>query len=125
MMRYTRHVRRFPCEHIHVVSQKPDEHAFLFVREVVPDAGDLGWVPGNELDLLHLLVLGVLSWSHLRGDLVVNVGNPLGLQLYLCRSNGEVDCLGQLETFFLAGMCDGMLARRERTPLGVGILSTK
>jgi hypothetical protein len=40
----SRHVRRLPCEHISVILQKLDEHAFLLVSEAIADDRSLALV---------------------------------------------------------------------------------
>ena len=40
--RYTRHVRRFPCEDVPVLTDELDERAFLFQIQVNADAELLG-----------------------------------------------------------------------------------
>ena len=53
--RYTGHVGRFPCEHIHVAPQKHDERVFLFGIKVGPDKGRFAGVAIDQLDHLVLL----------------------------------------------------------------------
>ena len=51
--RYARHVRRTPCEHVGVRTEKVDEHGFLFGIEVGADRQHLAVrVVGVEQDLL-------------------------------------------------------------------------
>ena len=50
--RYTGHVHGFPCEDAHVVPQKLDERAFLFVSEVRGDPGGLGRITQDQFYLL-------------------------------------------------------------------------
>jgi hypothetical protein len=59
--RNTGHVSGFPHEHAHVVPQEPNEHVFLFRIQVGPDKGHLAGIIINQLDLLVLVGLDVLS----------------------------------------------------------------
>ena len=69
--RYTGHVSRFLCEHIHVAPQEPDERVFLFGIQVGPDKGCFAGIAVDQLDHLVLLGLGVLAWSLELWDLQV------------------------------------------------------
>ena len=40
----SRNVRRFPSKDILVCPKEDDERAFLFVTELCPDQGHLGWI---------------------------------------------------------------------------------
>jgi hypothetical protein len=59
--RNTGHVSGFPREHAYVVPQKPDERVFLLRIQVGPDKGRLAGIVVDQLDLLVLVGLDVLS----------------------------------------------------------------
>jgi hypothetical protein len=50
LSRDSRHVRRLPCEHVPIVLQELDEHAFLFVVEARTDDHGLAFMRESEVD---------------------------------------------------------------------------
>jgi hypothetical protein len=59
--RNTGHVSGFPHKHTYVVPQKPDERVFLFRIQVGPDKGHLARIAVDQLDVLMLIGLDMLS----------------------------------------------------------------
>jgi hypothetical protein len=59
--RNTGHVSGFPHDHGYIISQKPDERIFLFRIQVGPYKGCLAGIVVDQLDLLVLIGLDVLS----------------------------------------------------------------
>jgi hypothetical protein len=49
--RYTRHVRRFPCKDVPILTGKLDERAFLFGVHIRPNSEHLGRVARHEFHL--------------------------------------------------------------------------
>ena len=52
--RYTRHVKRFPCKDVPILTDELDERAFLFGIQVGTDSELLGRIAGHEVNKLGL-----------------------------------------------------------------------
>jgi hypothetical protein len=50
LSRDSRHVHRFPCEHVSIVLQELDERAFLFVVEAGTDDCGLAFIRESKID---------------------------------------------------------------------------
>ena len=125
VLRYTRHVSRFPCKHIRVAPQEPDERVFLFRIQVGPDKGRFARIAVDQLDLFVLFGLDVLTWGLELWDLQVIGWGLLGVEHGLSHANREVVSLCYFEVVVLVGVAAYTLPLRVRTPFSVGILSTK
>ena len=69
--RDTRHVRRFPCKDVPILTDELDESAFLFIRKSCPNDKLLGRVTREKIDFLGVLSrleLGVGTGSRFLQD---------------------------------------------------------
>jgi hypothetical protein len=83
--RYSRYIRRLPCEYISVILQEPDERAFLFVVEAEADDGSLAFISKPQVDPLCLL-----SRPHRGHDLsFVHRYCEVSLRLCVCLRGGS------------------------------------